>query len=158
MKKSESINLQSWHSSVLGRLARAYHASTNGFERCTGMASSRWRLLFLVDAAGTCTQKDLTLQIGVDPGSITRQIKQLDQDGLVARSAHPDDNRLTEVRLTPQGKAEVERIRRLREIFLKEMMKGCTAREIDSFLQVLDRIALNLNHPDVLSVLGGAQN
>ncbi|MGE8655849.1 MAG: MarR family winged helix-turn-helix transcriptional regulator [Achromobacter sp.] len=153
MTTKESFDLQSWHSTVLARLARAYHASTNGFERFTGMASTRWRLLFLVHSKGVCTQKDLTQQIGVDPGSITRQIKLLDQDGLVARSAHPQDNRLTEVRLTAKGLATVERVRAQRAVFLQEMMKGCSAKEIDAFLVVLDRIAINLDHPDILKVL-----
>ncbi|KUE85138.1 hypothetical protein ASL20_30400 [Cupriavidus necator] len=147
--------MQSWHSTVLGRLARAYHASTNGFERYTGMASTRWRLLFLVHGTKGCTQKDLTLQIGVDAGSITRQIKQLEQDGLVARSAHPQDNRLTEVRLTKAGEAEVERVLKRREVFLEAMMRGATANEIDAFIVMLDRIASNLDQPDVLKVLKG---
>lgn len=153
MSKKESLNLQSWHSTVLARLARAYHASTNGFERFTGMASTRWRLLFLVHSKGVCTQKDLTLQIGVDAGSITRQIKVLDHEGLVARNPHPEDNRLTEVRLTESGLEAVRRVQEQRAVFLQEMMKGCSAKEIDAFLVVLDRIAGNLNQPDFLQIL-----
>ena len=38
----------------------------------------RRRLLFLVDRLGACTQKQLIGMIKVDPGSITRQIKQLE--------------------------------------------------------------------------------
>ncbi|GMG90506.1 hypothetical protein Cmtc_17260 [Cupriavidus sp. TKC] len=153
MSIKKSLDLRSWHSTVLGRLARAYHASTNGFERYTGMPSTRWRLLFLIYQKGDCTQKDLTRQIGVDAGAITRQIKQLDLEALVKRNAHPEDNRLTVVRLTEAGIAEVERVLARRAAFLQVMMKGASADEIDAFLIMLDRIAENLDQPDVLHLL-----
>jgi DNA-binding MarR family transcriptional regulator len=62
-------------------------------------------------AAGTppsLSQKRLVERLGVDPGALTRQLKQLEGMGWIARSTDARDNRLTNVALTDEGRGAVE--------------------------------------------------
>ena len=130
---------------IILRLARAYHATVVAFEAHAGITAPRWRLLFLVDQLGACTQKQLIGMIKVDPGSITRQIKQLEQDGYIVRASDPDDNRLTRVRLSASGHALVRRTMKKRREFLDRMLAGISPAQVESFLATMTRIEKNLD-------------
>jgi DNA-binding MarR family transcriptional regulator len=129
---------------VLLLLARAYNTSTAAFELHTGISSPRWRLLFLVQRLGTCTQKQLIELINVDAGSVTRQLTQLERDGLIARVDAAHDKRLTNVSLTTEGRALVRRIMKKRSEFLERMLEGVPPDEVAVFLRTLETIDRNL--------------
>ncbi len=129
---------------VLLKLARAYHDATASFEQASGMTAARWRLLFLVDQLGECTQRELIALVRVDPGPVTRTLKSLEQDGLVVRRTDRDDARYTRVALTAAGRRLVERVMVVREAFLERMVAGAEPADVDAFLRVLDRISDNL--------------
>lgn len=140
------------HTTVFLRLGKAYNASIQAFEQSAGISGPRWRLLFLIHTNPGVSQKDLIRMIRVDPGSITRQLKGLETDGLIARSDDPVDTRLTRVRLTTAGKAEVRRVMKLRRVFLERMVAGIPPRNMDLCLKVLDQICVNLGDTEVLPV------
>lgn len=141
------------HTSVFLRLGKAYNASTQAFEALTGVRAPAWRLLFLIHLTPGIGQKSLIRMIRVDPGSITRQLKELERQGLILRAADPLDARMVRVRLSVRGKAQVRRILQLRAQFLQRMLDGIPAADIDTLIRVLDRICLNLGDdvqlPDV---------
>ncbi len=133
--------------SVLLKLARAYHDATAAFEQVSGVSAARWRLLFLVDQLGDCTQRDLVAMVRVDPGSVTRTLTSLEQAGLVVRRADEMDARFTRVGLSPAGRRLVDRVMVDREAFLQRMVAGADPADVDAFLRVLDRISDNLGTP-----------
>lgn len=131
-------------STVLQWLAKTYHVATSAFEASTEVTAARWRLLFIIDRQKSCTQKRLISEIRVDPGSITRQLKMLETDGLICRENDPDDNRLTRVSLTPQGHAYVRQIYAKRAAFLAQMLDGISERDTRTLVRCLERMAHNL--------------
>ena len=131
-------------SSVLLNLGRTYHASVVAFEKHAGISSASWRILFLIDREPDCTQKRLIELIQVDPGSITRQVKQLEAQGLIRREADPGDNRRTRVFLTARGRTLVAKKMALRRTFLQKMLTGIPEAEVAVLLRTLDRICANL--------------
>lgn len=137
------------HSTALQWLGKTYHAATTVFEKTTGVTASRWRLLFLIHREKTCTQKFLISEIRVDPGSITRQLKTLEAEGLIQRESDPSDNRLTRVALSPKGDAFVKHIYDARKTFIERMLHGIPKKDVETLTRVLERIAINLDddHP-----------
>lgn len=127
---------------VLLWLGKTYHAATAAFEASTGITAARWRLLFLIHRQGSCTQKLLTRQIRVDPGSITRQIKALEADGLIQREDDPSDNRLTRVTLSPKGEALVANVMVARQEFLEHLLDGLAAADVETCIRVLEHLAV----------------
>ena len=138
------------HASVFLRLGKAYNAATQAFEALTGVGAARWRLLYLVHAQPLVSQKQLIRQVRVDPASVTRQLSALERDGLVERSDDPLDSRLTRVRLTRTGQAEVRRVMRLRARFLQQMVGGLPAADVSACLRVLEGISRNLGDTEPL--------
>lgn len=131
-------------STIFLRLGKAYNAATQSFEALTGVGAARWRLLYLISQQPLVSQKRLVQQVRVDPGSITRQLSALQHDGLIERSDDPQDTRLTRVRLTAAGQAEVRRVMRLRKRFLDQMVQGLPPAEMKTCMNVLDAICRNL--------------
>jgi DNA-binding MarR family transcriptional regulator len=125
-------------------LSRAYHSCVASLEAHVGIAAPRWRLLYLLHLYGQCTQKALTQMIKIDPGSITRQLKILEKEALVARESDPEDNRLTRVMLSSSGVATVRAGLKRRRQFLMKMLHGLERDEIVNLLQALERIDKNL--------------
>lgn len=132
---------------VLLLLARTYNMTTAAFEAHAGISSARWRLLFLVSRLGTCTQKTLIELIQVDAGPITRQLTQLEQEGLIRRVDAEHDKRLTNVSLTAEGKFLVRAIMKKRRAFLEKMLSGVPTENVKVFLQTLEQIQKNLTPP-----------
>lgn len=138
-----------YETTVFQWIGKTYHAATNEFESATGVTAARWRLLFIIDRRVNCTQKSLIAEVRVDPGSITRQLKMLEVEGLIHRENDPDDNRLTRVKLTPEGKNFVEKVYGTRAEFMARMLDGIPAENIPIIISGLRRMAENLGdkHP-----------
>lgn len=142
---AERLAIEIERTAVLLLLARAYNTSTAAFELHTGMTSARWRLLFLVNRLKTCTQKQLIELINVDAGPVTRQVTQLEREGLIRREDAQHDKRLTNVSLTPEGRALVRSIMKKRREFLEKMLDGVPPDEVHIFLKTLQKIDTNLS-------------
>lgn len=121
----------------IGRTGRAMYAA---FETQVGQALPRWRILQALHERKCATQKELARHLLLDPGALTRQMKTLEAEGLVTRGAHPQDNRLTAVALTPAGKSLVESARPLRQAFSRKALQGLPADELATTLAVLARL------------------
>lgn len=132
------------HTSVFLRLGKAYNSSTQEFEALTGIRAPTWRLLFLIHLKPGIGQKNLTRLIRVDPGSITRQLKDIEHQGLIVRAPDPLDARMVRVKLSAKGNALVKRVMKIRLQFLQRMLNDIPAQDIETFIRVLDKICLNL--------------
>jgi len=110
---------------VVQQFGRTYRAFMSAFEAHVGHPMPRWRILReLHDQAGESSQKRLVERLRVDPGALTRQLKALEALGWVARSADPRDNRITNVRLTEEGRRTIEASLPRRNAFLRDAMSG----------------------------------
>jgi len=65
------------------------------------------RLLWEIDPEGSDVRR-LRTTLGLDSGYVSRLLRALEADGLVAVDANDDDRRVRTVRLTPAGRAERE--------------------------------------------------
>jgi DNA-binding MarR family transcriptional regulator len=123
--------------SLLHSLARAYHEVTSAFEREVGMTQARIVLLSQLRSAPEVSQATLQQRLAVDGAAITRQVKQMESDGLVLRRADPSDHRFTLVTLTPQGRKLADSVLRRRETFEARITNGVAAKDV---VRALERI------------------
>jgi DNA-binding MarR family transcriptional regulator len=73
--------------------------------------ASTLSLLQSLPVADGTRPSDLAERLGVHPSLITRQIKELEDEGYVHVNANPDDARSLLVSLTPSGVQEQQRLR-----------------------------------------------
>ena len=121
----------------IGRTGRAMHAA---FESEVGMALPRWRILQVLHERGGAAQKDLARWLSMDPAFLTRQMKQMESEGIVKRRISPDDNRVTLVELAQTGKAIFEAAQPLRFAFSLSALEGFSGDSLDAAMAVLEAL------------------
>lgn len=132
------------HETLLQQIAHTYHELAAAFERHMGITRARWAILSRLWRAETATQALLAQQLRVDAAAITRQVKQLEREGLVVRWPDPQDNRFTVVSLTPSGRRFVEELRSARDAFEAIVTAGLSQEDVAAVRRSLDRIRENL--------------
>ncbi|MFP7233184.1 MarR family transcriptional regulator [Bacillus subtilis] len=116
------------------------------FEACTGISQSRLELLTLLYHADEISQSDLQKKVNIDSAAVTRHLKQLEAKGMVSRRRKPEDNRITLVRLTDQGRERIESSKKEKERFMKEMLANVSADERRLLIDVLARMRNNIDN------------
>jgi DNA-binding MarR family transcriptional regulator len=139
---------------LVQQIARTYYELLPAFERHVGMSKARWQVIMLLGREGELSQAVLQQRIRVDGAAITRQVKQLEEEGLVLRRAEPHDNRFTLVALTDTGRQLAERMIGRRESFEALATAGISADDIALMRRCLQRIGDNVRALDKEEVKG----
>ncbi|KVZ73827.1 MarR family winged helix-turn-helix transcriptional regulator [Burkholderia ubonensis] len=104
---------------ILQQFGRTYRAFLTAFEAHVGQPMPRWRIMVALHAlGGESSQKRLVEILRIDPGALTRQLKSLDALGWVERESDERDNRVTNVKLTADGRVAFEASLPRRRAFL----------------------------------------
>lgn len=115
------------------------------FERCTGISSSRYELLYHLYQVEEVNQSTLQKVVNIDSAAITRHLKQLESDGMVARSKIASDNRITLVRLTDEGRNRLEGYKEEKVRFVNKMLTDFSKEELDIVSNLLSRMQNNIS-------------
>ncbi|GAB1155798.1 MULTISPECIES: MarR family winged helix-turn-helix transcriptional regulator [Paenibacillus] len=113
------------------------------FERCTGISSSRFEILYELDQVDEINQSMLQKIINIDSAAITRHLKQLEADGMVTRRKNPEDNRVTFVRLTDDGRKHIEGYKVEKKNFIHQILHDFSEDEIQDLASYLERMQNN---------------
>ena len=130
---------------LVQQIARTYYDILPAFERHVGMSKARWQVLALLGRQGELSQAALQQQLRVDGAAITRQVKQLEEEGLVLRRADPHDNRFTLVALSAAGEQIARDMAGRRESFEALATRGIGGEDIALMRRCLQQIRENLH-------------
>lgn len=142
--RAEDLLPANWNESVLLALAVTGHVFRAAFESFMGMPMSRMRLLGYMYSRGELSQADLQRYLEVDGATITRQVKQMEAEGLLQRRADPQDNRFTLVALTPAGGTMVEALIRRGREFEQVAVARIDRSQLGAAAEVLAQMRCNL--------------
>ncbi len=98
-------------------------------------------LLRRIGEAETMRPSDLAAVLSVDVSTVSRQVKQLEIEGLVARQPDPSDGRASVLALTPAGRDAVERLRRARKEVLAEVVANWPEGDRTALADLICRLA-----------------
>jgi DNA-binding MarR family transcriptional regulator len=129
---------------LVQQIARVYYEILPVFERYVGMSKARWSVLMLLWRAGELSQATMQQRLRVDGAAITRQVKQLEEEGLVLRRPDPHDNRFTLVDLTEVGRQLTASMAGKREAFEALVTAGISEEDIALMRRCLQRIRENV--------------
>jgi DNA-binding MarR family transcriptional regulator len=75
------------------------------------MSASRFALMRLIaNAESDIGVLDLARMLGINPAAVTRNVKELENEGFILRRTDPKDKRRVYVRLSPKGLKAFQRI------------------------------------------------
>lgn len=130
--------------SAIQQLGNTYRALMSTFEASVGQSMPRWRILLNIYQHGATTQKQLAADLKIDPAALTRQLKAIEQQGLVQRRRDENDNRLSNVTLTTSGREAVEKALPARSAFIRHALSDLSATELEQLEQSLHRLEVRL--------------
>lgn len=131
---------------VVQQLGRTYRAMMAAFDAQVGHALPRWRILLMLHEHGQCSQKQMVEHLRVDPAALTRQIKAIEALGWISRASDAQDNRLTNVRLTPEGEAVVAEAMPRRSAFFSQALDGLSAQDMHALADMLGMLEARFRH------------
>ncbi|MFD4526062.1 MarR family winged helix-turn-helix transcriptional regulator [Streptomyces sp. NPDC058470] len=114
-----------------GEMARAVHPD---------LESSAYGLLFRLEECGRQRATELAAYIGVGKATMSRQLRALEDLGLIAREPDPADGRAWLVRLTEEGRVRFGAVREARRARYVRQLSGWDPREVAELARLLHQL------------------
>ncbi|MFN7408121.1 MAG: MarR family winged helix-turn-helix transcriptional regulator [Cyclobacteriaceae bacterium] len=134
MKKEETVDYHiktAWHA-----IARMYNQQALKFD---GTMSIGYALLNISSEEGTAAMKIGPL-MGLEPRSLTRLLKSMEEKGLIYRQVDKNDKRSVRVLLTREGRKMKEKSRDTVLRFNQAVRDEIPAQKLDVFFEVIQEI------------------
>ncbi|WP_285724946.1 MarR family winged helix-turn-helix transcriptional regulator [Psychromicrobium xiongbiense] len=104
-------------------------------------------ILGLLGQLGECRATELAERIGVGPSALSRQLADMDEQGLVRRRPDPDDGRASLIALSDDGSRVLGEVLAQRAGRMRERLSGWDEEEAQQALNALSRMADALRNP-----------
>jgi DNA-binding MarR family transcriptional regulator len=122
---------------MLLRRVQRIHLSTASGE--VHLERSAYGILCQLADEGPQRLGALATAFGLDPSTITRQVRALEELGLAARTADPTDRRASILDLTPEGREALTRTREYRRARLHRAMDSWSDHDREEFGRLLEQ-------------------
>ncbi|KUN02485.1 MarR family transcriptional regulator [Streptomyces yokosukanensis] len=114
-----------------GEMAREVHPD---------LESSAYGLLIRLDECGGQRATELAAYIGVGKATMSRQLRALEELGLIAREPDPADGRAWLVTLTDEGRGRVGKVREARRARYVSQLAHWNRREVSELARLLHQL------------------
>ena len=131
---------------LLFRLGRALRKIT--YPHCSKEASAidgagYWQLA-LLDEHGPLRPSDLAGILSLDISTVSRQLKQLEANGLVIRKVHEQDARAYLIIISPAGKRVLDEVIKLRQQTIDEVVAHWPKSEVQTLLKLIEKLTFGI--------------
>lgn len=130
---------------LMNRTVSTYALRMEQALQMVGADIPRWRVLVLASERGPISVSAIADLAVIRLSTATKVIQRLERDGLVSLRCSPRDARVTEVRITKQGRAVTRLVRGAASTIYKEAFAGISAAEIRQLNSLLRRIFANIS-------------
>lgn len=131
--------------SILDQLHHLYSQMNTAMGHCTGVSPSRLRLLQQLYHHDEISQTALQKELQIDSAAITRQLKQLEAEGIITRRTNPGDNRITLVQLSELGRKRIIHHLEEKVRFLDHMLQSFSQEEQQQLAGMIARLQANIH-------------
>ena len=142
IKQEEAIDFQvrwAWH-----KIIKMYNAEAANY----GLSMAIGQVLLNIDKEGTPSTK-LGPKMGMEPRSLTRMLKSLEDKGLIYKQTDESDKRTVRVYLTEEGKKKRKLTRKTVLQFNKFMRDNISRTKMKHFFEVLTKISELIDENDI---------
>jgi DNA-binding MarR family transcriptional regulator len=125
------------------RLAITRSARRLRQEADAGLSPSLTAALATVERHGPLTPSRLAELESIQRPTATRLVARLEEDGLISRTADPDDGRVSHVEVTRDGRALLKRLRSRKNAYLAQRLRRLDDEElatIERATEILERL------------------
>lgn len=100
--------------------------------------------LRLVHRHGPLVVSDLSRRLGLDLSTVSRQLRPLEEEGLVARTTDDDDRRVAWIALTPKGRRVIDRTTKAWLEDYEHALEHWTSADRAALAELLERLRTDL--------------
>lgn len=108
--------------------------------RDSGMTPQQYWLLRQLRRDGALNIGELAQSLGITTGSATVACKRLEKAGLVTRERQHEDERIVQVALTEQGRAQIDSLRQKKRAALAQWLDVLDQREQGDLLHMVEQL------------------
>ncbi len=108
-----------------------------------GLTNAQWMPLFKLYKGDASTVAELARSCEMDAGAMTRLLDRLEAKGLCRRTRSPDDRRVVNLELTPEGKEAASAIPELLSTLQNQCLSGFSEEEWKTLKGLLARVLAN---------------
>jgi len=112
-----------------------------------GLENSGVALLATLEAEDGLRPSDIAATLELDQSTVSRQLRQLADLGMISRRSDDDDGRASRIGLTEEGRAGLAAVRAARVAMLKEVFSSWEVQDQQTLLTLLDRLFDSLAGP-----------
>ncbi len=124
---------------VINRIARLGQRWLDARLKKFGIAGAALPVLAILKAEGVCTQRELASRIGTEQPTMAQLLKRMERDGLIVRSANPEDARSAHVSLTERASRALPAIRQEMQKGYELVTASFSERELATLTRLLQR-------------------
>jgi MarR family transcriptional regulator, transcriptional regulator for hemolysin len=129
---------------LINRLSRLSLRWTDGQFQHLGLAAAQMPVLYALKDGGYSTQTELARLAHIEQPTMAQLLARMERDGLIRRTANPEDKRSSLVSLTPLALRRLPEARAVLREGNKQALHGFTEREIDTLVRLLQRVLKNV--------------
>lgn len=111
-----------------------------------GLSLTRYDILSNLSHVGPLRQRELQQRVDVDHAAITRHLKQLETQGLIARKRCLQDNRVIHVDLTELGREKIAHWTEQKKCLSDRLFVNMKVEEQQHLLDLLNTLQHNIQH------------
>ncbi|WP_019585194.1 MarR family winged helix-turn-helix transcriptional regulator [Deinococcus apachensis] len=142
----------------LWRAAHAVEVAANRHLTDHGLTISQFGVIEALYHLGPLSQRQLANKILRSSGNLTMVIDNLERDGLVRRERNPQDRRVMNVFLTPEGEALVARVLPNHVRGIRDVFAGLTPQELGQLAALTRKLGRGLSGVgEEVAALGGTR-
>ena len=109
--------------------------------KAVGMDIPRWRILMILHEKSPSTISEIAERALMNLSTLTRVAQRLARDGLVKLASNQQDARSTDVHITPEGDAAVEKIRAVASRTFRRATEDFSSADLERLNLLLTRLS-----------------
>lgn len=134
---------------ILFQVLHAQRAKSGPYRDCLDLSPGQPKLLRFLSRHGECLQKELATGLDLEPGTVSKLLNPLEDNGLITRSSIPGDKRATRISITDEGKRIYLLYSTYMEGLEQGMMQGFSEEQKEVLKDLLCRVYHNLTGRDI---------
>src|SRR5574343_1980172 len=104
------------------------------------LTQAQWGPLFLILQGRATTLAELSRELQIDAGALTRTLDRLEAKGLCKRERSTEDRRVVNLALTPEGKQASAQVPRVLADVHNHLLAGFTRQEWETLMSLMRRM------------------
>lgn len=120
------------------------HRLMNDRMKAHGASLAQLKLLTFIERSRSVRSIDIADSLGQAPRTVTEAIDALERDGLVLRTADPNDRRAKRISLTAEGLSVVRAVDPIKDAFTTQLFDTLDAADQDQMLRIMNALNLRL--------------